>query len=122
MRRPSFQFYPADWEGTRWVSFTVQLPYLMPMLPACYVVYRGDDAVYVGQTSNLRKRFQNYNFRPGYGGGMNTPWGWWDEEDATVKARFASKFGDWASRELRLIRRLQPELNCVGSTRIRGAQ
>ena len=59
MKRPSFQFYPGDWRGTRWVLFDPSVSFGVPILPACYAVYLDGDMRYVGQTMNLRKRLQN---------------------------------------------------------------
>ena len=66
MKRPAFQFYPADWRGSIW-----------------------------------------------------TRWG--SFKSVVIKARFASKNGDWAAREIRLIDRLQPQLNCVRGPKARAA-
>ena len=119
MKRPSFQFYPGDWRGTRWVLFDPSVSFGVPILPACYAVYLDGDMRYVGQTMNLRKRLQNHKIGlQRYSGGYQSPWG--DAKKIIVKARFGSKFGDWAMREMRLINRLQPAGNCLGSIRKRG--
>lgn len=117
-KRPSFQFYPGDWRGSRWVTFDPCMS-IIPTAPACYVIYLDGALSYVGQASNLRKRLSSYQIRPSYGASTITPWGAF--ETVSVKARFASRFGDWAMREARLIQRLQPSLNCVGSIKKRAA-
>lgn len=120
MKRPAFQFYPADWRGSRWVSFDLgACGVSFPRRPACYVVYLNGELSYVGQASDLAKRMSAHGIRAGYGGSCMSVWG--PFKSIVIKARFSTAYGDWAMRELRLIRRLQPRINCVGSTRKRGA-
>lgn len=73
--------------------------------------------MYVGQTSDLRKRLAAYNIRLTFGDNFNTKWGFFDS--VVVKAHFGLRIGDWAMKEIRLIHRLQPEFNCVGSRKKR---
>lgn len=91
----------------------------LPDAPAVYVVLLDGQPMYVGQTTRLRQRFNNYRMRWGYGGGVLTPWG---QFDGTVSIKFSHgwRYGDWAMRELRLIRRLRPPWNCLGSTATQG--
>lgn len=118
MKRPAFQFYPGDWRGSRWVEFDPAFACLAPAKPACYVVYLDGVLSYVGQTTDFRKRMSQHGIDLcRYSEGYDTPWGEFD--DVIVKARFSSILGDWAMREIRLITRLQPPMNCVGSTRAR---
>lgn len=118
MKRPSFQFYPADWKGSRWITFDGEFPTRIPNIPACYVVYLDGALSYVGQTRGLRKRIYGHKIDLcRYSNHINSVWGQFNS--ITIKARFATKHGDWATRELRLIDRLQPELNCVGSVKRR---
>lgn len=120
MKRPAFQFYPADWRGTRWVTFDLQAGQCtFPRKPACYAIYLDGDLSYIGQASDLAVRMSSHGLRLGYGNSVMTKWGAF--ASVMVKARFASTLGDWAMREVRLIHRLQPRLNCVGSVRGRGA-
>lgn len=119
MKRPAFHFYPGDWRGSRWVSLDAGFPMMFPAKPACYVIYLDGVLSYIGQTNDLRKRMAGHGIDIcRYSEGFDTPWGQYD--DVVIKARFGSRFGDWAMREARLIARLQPPLNCVGSTRKRG--
>src|ERR1700687_4512111 len=67
----------------------------------------------------LRKRLYTHKIRISYGVGYVTAWGWF--RSVTIKVRFGTRYGDWAMREARLINRLQPPLNCVGSIKKRGA-
>ena len=117
MKRPAFQFYPADWRGSRWVSFDLSQA-ILPRKPACYVLYLDGVLSYVGQASDLGKRMSAHGIRLSYGSDFTTNWG--SFRSVVVKARFGDRMGDWAMREIRLIHRLQPALNCVGATRKRG--
>jgi hypothetical protein len=118
LKRQEFRFYPPDWDGSRWVSFDGWV--ILPHQPACYVIYLDGELSYIGQTTDLSKRIAGHGIRIGYGSGYITnDWGYYD--NVVIKARFSTRFGDWAMRELRLIARLQPRLNCVGSTRRRVA-
>jgi hypothetical protein len=118
LKRPSFQFYPADWRGTRWVSFDAIEISIIPGKPACYVVYIDGALAYVGQTTNLRKRVSSYRIVQTYGASITTPWG--PARRVAIKAKFGVRLGDWAMMEIRLIARLQPPHNCVGGTKRRG--
>lgn len=118
MKRP-FQFYPSNWSGTRWVRFdggTCSMA--APTKPACYVVYLDGELAYIGQTTNLRRRLANHGFNfARYSEAIDTPWGQY--QSVQIKARFGDRFGDWGMRELRLIERLRPRLNCIGSQKPR---
>lgn len=84
----------------------------MPRLPACYAIYMRGELVYVGQTVDLRNRFYEHNFRCGYAKNIHHPWGELpDDADVFLKAKFCGRYGSWAMRELRLIRRLRPTFN-----------
>lgn len=116
MRRPSFQFYPADWRGSRWITFEVATA-IFPRKPCCYAVYLDGELAYVGQCRDMAARMSAHRLRLGYGSSVLAKWGAF--KSVVVKARFTSKNGDWAAREIRLIDRLQPRLNCVGGPRAR---
>lgn len=119
MKRPAFQFYPADWRGSRWVTFDfgAACDLVFPRKPACYVVYLDGKLSYVGQAADLAARMSAHGIRLGYGSSVLTKWG--SFSSVVVKARFATVLGDWAMREIRLIYRLQPVHNCVGAARPR---
>jgi excinuclease UvrABC nuclease subunit len=98
-----------------WISYDWKRVVEMPMTPAVYAVYLDQELVYLGQTSNLRNRFREHNFRFGYKKNVLLPWV--DVPDYTViriKASGSKKYGDWAMRELRLIKRLRPRFNIKG--------
>lgn len=86
-----------------------------PPEPACYVIYCDGKLSYVGQTTNLKKRLASYNFRYALSNNIITPWGFFRE--LVIKYRISRRYGDWAMTELRLIKRLQPIYNCIGSIR-----
>jgi excinuclease UvrABC nuclease subunit len=98
-----------------WVTADPTEYWKLPAVPAVYAVTLNGRVVYVGQSTNLFKRFNAYRMRMAYGEGTLTPWG---QVVGIVAMKYSRsrRFGDWAMRELRLIRRLRPEWNCVGST------
>lgn len=104
--------------ATRWIAIDPMDRYSIPGRPACYVVFLDGSVTYVGQSTNLKSRFSTYAIRLGYGAGVLTPWG--AAGSIEVKVNFGTQYGDWAMRELRLIRRLKPPGNCLGSTKQKG--
>jgi hypothetical protein len=81
--------------------------------PGCYAVFGDGKLLYVGQASNVKLRMQSHAMGAyGYSAWITTPWGKY--HDVLVKVRRSDKFGDWAMRELRLIRRLKPQFNIRG--------
>lgn len=113
-----FPYYAQPWTGSRWLSFDGGWPMFAPDSPACYAIYLDGVLSYIGQTASLRKRLAGHKIDLcRYSEHINSTWGQFDK--ITIKAHFGVKFGDWAMRELRLIRRLQPPLNCVGSIKRR---
>lgn len=97
------------------MSWTTYNPFKPVEIPACagvYVVYFGEDPVYVGQSTNLRSRIYSYKFRYGYGKNIITPWG--EISDGlrfVVKCKPSKRLGDWAMWEIRLIHKLKPIFN-----------
>ena len=87
---------------------------IFPQRPCVYVVYLDGVLTYIGQTINLRERMQRHAIRWGYRPLLITPWG--RAERAIVKAGWPRKYGDWAMRELRLIKRLRPTGNVCAYT------
>lgn len=85
--------------GLRWVEFC---PFSeLPDLPCCYAIQQDGVTIYVGQTLDLRSRMYDHRRT------------WLNELPGIVrmKVRFGERYGDWAMREARLIRRLSPEWN-----------
>jgi hypothetical protein len=103
-------YYGKDWRGSKWVRLDFENTSLrIPALPACYAVYMDGRLAYIGQSNSLRSRLAGHNLRHGYANNFHTPWG--SCRTLLVKARFSEKYGDWAMRELRLIKRLKPAHN-----------
>jgi hypothetical protein len=85
----------------------------------CYAIYCDKRLVYIGQAGNVRKRISSYRIQYGYSSSIYTPWG--TCLNVVIKISKSRRYGDWAMKELRLIRRLKPVFNCVGGSRRRGA-
>lgn len=92
------------------------IDHCFPSVAACYAVYCNGRLCYVGSTENLRDRMRGHGIEYArYSASINTPWGTFDS--VKVKYRPFWKYGDWAMRELRLIRKLQPLFNRLGVSR-----
>ena len=90
----------------------------MPKAPAVYAVYIDGTLVYIGQTTDLRNRFYEHRFRYGYAKNIILPWcDVPNTSEVTIKACRGRRYGDWAMRELRLMRRLKPRFNVKGMGR-----
>jgi excinuclease UvrABC nuclease subunit len=85
--------------------------------PGVYVIYLDGVISYVGQSSDISKRLKTHIQIAHYSSMCVTPWGRY--RDVFVKVSYSKKYGDWAMRELRLIKKLQPQYNCVHSVRHR---
>lgn len=84
----------------------------IPATPGCYVILFNGEAVYVGESNNLRSRFSRHNFRHGYARNIYTPWGELpDSVVLTAKFKPSRRLGDWRMWEVRLINRLRPDFN-----------
>lgn len=84
----------------------------LPTVACVYAIYINGNLVYVGQTVNLRARFREHGFEYSYANDVVTPWG--RSRDVFAKFSVSPKYGEWAMRELRLIRRLRPRGNSRG--------
>lgn len=92
--------YFNNYLGETWVRFDKPFTGYLPEYACCYCVYGPDDSLlYVGQTLNLKSRFYSHRASKAF------------PKDAYIKIRCGDKYGDWAMREVRLIRRLKPPLN-----------
>ena len=85
--------------GVRWVKFPSPFSSRLPNLPCCYCVFVFFVLLYIGQTVNLSARFARHRVEKTF------------TDSAIAKVRFGEKYGDWAMREMRLIRKLQPPMN-----------
>lgn len=101
---------------SRWKVYA--WPREIPAIAGVYAIYFDGDLVYIGQSVNVRNRWCEHQIRLGYAKNIITPWG--DIPDKTVvtfKVSASRRYGDWAMRELRLIRRLKPLFNIQGKGR-----
>jgi len=120
MKRPIIKFYYDGWQGSRWIRYAFERGAAGILnIPACYVIYLDGALSYIGQTCEMRKRLQTYRICNSDSDGIITPWGIY--RSVIIKIRYGTKYGDWAMREARLIYRIQPPLNCVGSIKKRVA-
>ena len=103
---------------SKWTAYEMPASGL-PEAPCVYVFYLDGMLAYIGQTVDLRARMGMHKIRYSYSNKIITPWGYADK--VTIKVAFSSRYGDWAMRELRLIRRLEPKHNLQGWRRQRVA-
>jgi excinuclease UvrABC nuclease subunit len=74
--------------------------------PGVYAIYdHSNELVYIGSSMNLRRRISRYAAR------YNPDW--------SLKVRYTKFVGEWAFREIRLIRRLKPLLNTQNFEKVR---
>ncbi len=103
----------------RWITsgITVSDLVVLPNVGACYVVYSGKRAVYVGSSGNLRARFSGRLTNDG-SRGVDL---WLSLPNLWLKFKTTKRYGDWRMDELRLIRRLHPQFNIQGLRRTTAA-
>lgn len=85
---------------SRWTTYNYDLISKVPNKSGVYVIFYGEEAVYVGQSENLRKRLRYHEYL-----GPSV------REGSIVKVRLCPKLGEWRMIEFRLLRRLRPRLN-----------
>lgn len=102
-QRYAFQNYTQE-RLSLWNKFDGAELFNLPNRPCCYVIYIGGKVAYVGSTENLKARMAKHFF-------VNRGW---PTHDFILKAKFPRRLGEWAMTEIRLIRRLKPELNKRG--------
>lgn len=88
--------------------------YLTENIPpdgGCYAIYADGKLLYIGSTSCLVDRLRQWSWKgiSQLDGRWMTPWG--DYFYLRIKVRRCNFYGDWATRELRLLRRLRPPGN-----------
>jgi excinuclease UvrABC nuclease subunit len=104
---------------SKWTTYSLDDLTHIPKVAGCYAVYCNKKLIYVGQSTNVNKRIASYEFNyTRYSDSIHTPWGIC--KSLMIKIRKSVKYGDWAMIELRLIKRLKPRFNCVGSSKKRG--
>lgn len=115
MKRPSFQFYPGDWSGSRWIYYDMNLNSNIAALPGCYVIYIDNKVAYVGSSINVRRRVNSHIQTSRYSATLKTPWGVYIDNQISIKVHYILRYGDWTMRELRLINRLKPLFNVLSN-------
>jgi excinuclease UvrABC nuclease subunit len=93
------KFY--SWKEVKAVPWTNSV-YKYPGVYAIYDQYR--ELVYIGSSMNLHRRLSRYAAR--------------DNPDWSLKIRYTRYVGEWAFREIRLIRRLKPLLNSQNFSKV----
>ena len=96
-RPPSFRWHR--------VNTTSSLSH--PPAPGLYAVFSGHRLLYLGSSSNVRRRLSQHNIRWSYGNSLFTPWGEFPRIE--IRVRVIRRAGDWLRREYLLVRRLRPE-------------
>lgn len=95
---------------SRWRSYSIRP--VLPRSPGVYAIYLDGRLAYIGQSVDLRNRLSEHRIRQGYDHNVHTDWGTF--KTMQIKISFSRRYGDWAMRELRLIRRLRPWANRRG--------
>jgi excinuclease UvrABC nuclease subunit len=80
-----------------------------PRAGGVYAFFIDGALAYIGQSANLEARLRHYQARHDYGDGFFSKWG--SHKHLVIKIKIGRRFGEWAMREQRLIRRLSPPLN-----------
>lgn len=80
-----------------------------PRSPGVYVVFRNGQAVYVGQSVNLRARLSAHEY------GVCDRARQSPADVISIRYSLSRKRGDWLMREYRLIQRLKPLMNSNGT-------
>ena len=75
----------------------------LPASPGCYVLIGNSGVVYVGQTTNVRNRFLGHGWEFTDSGIMTRLWGLL--VNARLKVRLATRYGEQAMAERRLLAR-----------------
>lgn len=104
-------------KNLKWTTLGDLRAWDLPHGGGCYAIYIDGALAYIGQSSNLRARLATHKLQPSYGPDFDTPWGY--AKTLIIKVKLYRRYGEWAMTELRLIKRLQPPLNCAFSTRKR---
>jgi excinuclease UvrABC nuclease subunit len=96
----------------------------VPELPGVYAVYDHGQLVYIGSSTNLRRRLRAYGRkrssrfdRRGVEQWFSPGWSYEGPRATFFKVKMATKQGEWLMREWRLISRLKPCYNTEGAKR-----
>jgi excinuclease UvrABC nuclease subunit len=105
-----------------WRKFRFEKIDELPRSPGVYAVFINHRLVYIGQSANVRSRILGghaFHYAR-YSSSIETPWGA-TPCSVTFKVRASRSYGDWLAIEARLVRRLQPRFNSIGTRRKRAA-
>lgn len=111
-KAPAFQWFSFTWAGFSSVPSRVRGA-------GCYAIYIDDRLVYIGSTENLRSRLMQHGRAAHsnvFSGFIETPYG--TCKRVSFKVKLSRRYGDWTMRELRLLRRLKPSGNVIGTRRV----
>ncbi len=98
--------------GKTWLNYSPFELNAVPNEPCVYCITIDGVVVYVGSTRRFRSRFYEHKIRYGYANNIVTPWGTFGRSiNIQIKVGFSKIYGDWAMRELRLIKKLRPCFN-----------
>lgn len=98
---------------SHWITYDASDKSKILDKPGCYVIYLDGQLSYIGQAKSAARRIGSYGIKFGYGSGIFHCVGGADGQARSllIKIRYSTRIGDWAMREIRLIRKLQPPLN-----------
>ena len=101
---------------SRWKTFNTENALEIRNDPGVYVFYDlSRKVLYIGSSAKVGNRVRGH-YQIGYGSDVQTKkWGTFD--DIVIKVSYSRKYGDWAMRELRLIRKLKPLFNQLHQNR-----
>lgn len=100
-----------------WRSYRLPDLKRVPERAGVYAIYHAGELVYVGMAANLADRLRGHSRLPARDGRAKArPW-LPQTRDVVVKVRVERFYGERATLELRLLRRLAPRLNSVNTRR-----
>jgi excinuclease UvrABC nuclease subunit len=104
-----------------WRTVDLLKPWELPQQAGVYAFLKEGRVIYIGSTVNIRDRFRSYGAarrRFDYDYDRATHFEEYRLPDrmvgVVVKVSVSRRYGDWLMRELRLIRRLNPDWNSKG--------
>lgn len=97
-----------------WTAFDFESNCDFPNQPGVYAIFLDGLISYIGSSVDVAARLGGYKLNwARYSNSTETPWGKGFRK-CVIKVRRSRRFGDWAMREMRLIKRLQPRFNRKG--------
>lgn len=86
-----------------------------PAVPGCYAIYLDGELAYIGQSGNISSRLSSYRIHIDLFGDKTWACSFGNYDAIRVKWKPSRRYGEWLMREARLIRRLRPRFNIVGT-------